>query len=182
MQQEKTMKTSTRLALAFLTLAGIAGGVAYAGDPDDPEGAGGPPMMQGMDDPSPDGPGGPGGRHGMRFDRLDTDQSGDVTFEEFSAALKSRMGDADANHDGRMTVDEIAAAIEKMRAERMARRIVDRFDTNGDGVLTADEISSRQKKMFALLDRNDDGKIEKDEMPRRHFGRWGNRWGHGDRW
>jgi hypothetical protein len=180
MQQEKTMKTSTRLALAFLTLAGIAGGVAYAAGPDDPEGTGGPSMMQGMDDSSPDGPdgpGGPGGRHGMRFDRLDTDQSGDVTFEEFSAALKSRIGDADANHDGKMTVDEIASEIEKMRAERMARRIIDRFDTNGDGVLTADEISSRQKKMFALLDRNDDGRIEKDEMPRHGF-----RHRHGDRW
>jgi len=60
-----------------------------------------------------------------------------------------------------------------MRAERMARRLIERFDTNGDGVLTAAEVESRQKKMFALLDRNDDGKIEKDEMPRRKFGRWG---------
>ena len=31
----------------------------------------------------------------MRFDRLDADQSGDITFEEFSAAMKSRIGDAD---------------------------------------------------------------------------------------
>jgi hypothetical protein len=159
MQQEKTMKTSTRLALAFLTLAGIAGGVAYAADD------------------GPDGLGQLDGRHGMRFGRLDSDQSGDITFEEFSAALKSRIGDADANHDGKMTVDEIASEIEKMRAERMARRIIDRFDANGDGMLTADEIDSRQKKMFALLDRNDDGKIEKDEMPRHGF-----RHRHGDRW
>ena len=81
--------------------------------------------------------------------------------------MKSRIGDADKDHDGKMTVAEIAAEIERMRAERMARRIVERFDTDGDGMLTAAEIESRQKKMFALLDRNDDGKIVKDEMPRR---------------
>ena len=93
--------------------------------------------------------------------------SGDVTFEEFSAAMAKRFPSADANSDGKMTVAEIADAIERMRAERMAQRIVKRFDTNGDGELTKDEIESRQKKMFALLDRNDDGKIEKSEMPRR---------------
>lgn len=150
------MKTSMKFALAFLGLASIAGGVAYG-----------------------EGRHGPGGKGAMmRFDRLDADQSGDVTFDEFSAMLKSRIGDADADKDGKMTVEEIAAAIEKMRAERMARRIVERFDTDGDGMLTAAEVESRQKKMFALMDRNDDGKIVKDEMPdgkwRRHggFGRW----------
>jgi Ca2+-binding EF-hand superfamily protein len=147
------MKTSTKLALAFLTLAGFAGSTAYAAD----------------DRPGHDGP-----RASMRFDRLDQDQSGDVTFEEFSAVLKSRIGGADANGDGKMTVQEIAVEIEKMRAERMARRIIDRFDTDGDGMLTAAEVESRQRKMFALMDRNDDGKIVKDEMPRRKFR-------HGDR-
>ena len=162
------MKTSTKkipvkLALAFLTLAGIAGGTAYAAGPGDSDGAGGP-----------DGP-----RRMMRFDRMDKDSSGDVTFEEFSAALKSRFGDADANKDGKVTVEELAAEIERMRAERMAKRMIDRFDANGDGVLSADEVDSRQKKMFALLDKNDDGKIEKDEMPqRRHFRKHSD----GDRW
>jgi Ca2+-binding EF-hand superfamily protein len=152
------MKTSTRIALAFLALAGLSGSAAYAAD---------------------DQPGRDDRRSGMtRFDRLDADQSGDITFEEFSAALKSRIGDADKDHDGKMTVAEIATEIERMRAERMARRIIERFDTDGDGMLTAAEIESRQKKMFALLDRNDDGKVEKDEMPRGKFrhgnlrGRW----------
>src|SRR5215207_6724464 len=95
MQQEKTMKTSTRLARAFLTLAGIAGTAAYAAD---------------------NGPDRHGPRAGMmRFDRLDADQSGDITFEEFSAALQSRIGNADKDHDGKMTVGEIASEIERMR-------------------------------------------------------------------
>ena len=159
------MKTSTKLSLAFLTFAGLVSGAAYAAGPDG-DGSG--------------GAGGAGGRGAMmRFDRLDTDNSGDVTFEEFSAMLKSRVGEADANKDGKITVDELAAEIEKIRAERMAQRLIDRFDTDGDGVLTAAEVDSRQKKMFALLDKNDDGKIEKDEMPQK---KGGGRWGHGGGW
>ena len=144
--------------LAFLTLAGVAGTRRMPPTTSPAVTVRGPAMM--------------------RFDRLDADQSGDVTFEEFSAALKSRIGDADKDHDGKMTVAEIAPEIERMRAERMARRIVERFDIDGDGMLTAAEIESRQKKMFALLDRNDDGKVVKDEMPRRKF-RHGD---HGGRW
>jgi Ca2+-binding EF-hand superfamily protein len=101
----------------------------------------------------------------MRFDRMDKDSNGDITLDEFGAAMANRMTEADADHDGKVTVAELAAEIEKMRTERMARRIIDRFDTDGDGVLTKAEVESRQKKMFALLDRNDDGKIEKSERP-----------------
>ena len=147
------MMISTRLALAFLTLAGLAGGTALAAGP-------------GGDDFGGPG-GGPGPR--LRFDRLDKDQSGDITFEEFSAAMKSRLGDADKDHDGKMSVAEIAQQIEKMRTERMAKRLVERFDSDGDGMLTSAEIDSRQRKIFALLDRNDDGKVVKQEMPRRKF-------------
>jgi Ca2+-binding EF-hand superfamily protein len=137
------MKTSMKLAMTFLALAATAAGTAYAADRS--------------------------GRHGggFRFERADADSSGDVTFEEFAAAMKNRVGAADADKDGKMTVAEIASEIERMRAERMARRIVERFDTDGDGALTAAEIESRQRKMFALMDRNDDGKIAPDEMPKR---------------
>jgi Ca2+-binding EF-hand superfamily protein len=122
------------------------------------------------------------GMHGnMRLHKADADKSGDITFDEFSAAMKGRMEAADANHDGKVTVEELAACLEKARFERMAKRLIARFDTNGDGQLTEDEVQGRQKKLFALLDRNDDGKIEKDEMPRghgrhggwRHHGGWG---------
>ena len=146
------MKTkSMKLALAFLALAGASGSALAADKPQR----------------------GDGQRHGgmMRFERADTDSSGDVTFEEFAAAMNKRIGTADADKDGKMTVAEIASEIERMRAERMARRIVERFDADGDGALTVAEIEGRQKKMFALLDRNDDGKIAADEMPRGKRGR-----------
>lgn len=150
------MKTSTKIASAFLGMAALAGTSAFAADRD---------MRS---------------DHGktMRFEKADADSSGDVSFEEFAAAMSSRFANADADSDGKMTVSEIASEIERMRAERMARRIVDRFDTNDDGVLTSAEIESRQKKRFALLDRNDDGKVTADEMRRGDFNRHHRR--HGD--
>jgi Ca2+-binding EF-hand superfamily protein len=146
-------KSSMKLALAFMALAGASGGAAFAQDGGDGQ------------------PFGPRRGGGMRFERADADKSGDVSFEEFAAAMKTRMTTADADKDGKMTVAEIADEIERQRAERMARRIVERFDTDGDGALTLAEIESRQKKMFALLDRNDDGKVVREEMPRRGMGR-----------
>ena len=145
------MKKSTRIALTFLALAGAAGSVSAAVAQDGRRGG------------------------GMRFEQTDADSSGDITFEEFAAAMENRVGKADKDGDGKMTVAEIASEIERMRAERMARRMVERFDTDGDGALTTAEIESRQKKMFALMDRNDDGKIVKEEMPRRWHGRRGER-------
>jgi Ca2+-binding EF-hand superfamily protein len=82
--------------------------------------------------------------------------------------MKGRIDTADANHDGKVTVEELAAQLEKARYERKAKRMISRFDTNGDGELTEDEVQGRQKKLFALLDRNDDGKIEKSEMRGHH--------------
>ena len=145
------MKKTTTIALAFVALAGLAGGTAIAKDGygkfrDHREHA------------------------GKRFERADTDSSGDLSFEEFSAAFQDRIGGTDANKDGVMTVEEIANEIMRRRAERMAKRIVERFDTDGDGQLTTAEIESQQRKLFALLDRNDDGKVEMDEARRHHFG------------
>ena len=145
------MRKSTKTAFAFLAIAGAAGSVAHAADNRSPRG---------------DGP-----RQGMRFERQDADSSGDITFEEFAAAINQRIGTADADKDGKMTVAEIASEIERMRAERMARQLVERFDNDGDGAITLAEIESRQKKRFALLDRNDDGKLVKEEMPRGRVGR-----------
>ncbi|MBZ9744773.1 hypothetical protein LB516_05890 [Mesorhizobium sp. CO1-1-7] len=48
----------------------------------------------------------------------------------------------------------------------MARRIIARYDSKDDGTLTSDDITGREKKLFAMLDKNNDGKIEKGELPK----------------
>ncbi|HHZ07259.1 MAG TPA: acid-shock protein [Rhizobiales bacterium] len=140
------MKKTTTVAAAFLALAGFAAAAQAA-----------------EENRRGDGP-----RSVARFEAADADANGEITFEEFAEAINRRLVDADG--DGKMTVGEIADAIARMRAERMAQRMIERFDTDGDGALTKAEVESRQRKMFALLDRNDDGKIVRDEMPRRHDG------------
>lgn len=136
------MKKTLTMAIAFLSLAGTAASVSASQQND----------RQGTAKQS-------------RFERADIDKSGDVTFEEFAAAMNKRFDKADANGDGKVTVGEIAEQIKRQRAERIAKRLVKRFDANRDGVLTKAEIESRQKKLFALFDLNDDGKLVKDELP-----------------
>lgn len=88
--------------------------------------------------------------------------------------MNNRIDSADADHDGKITVAELASGDREdaRRADGQAHDGALRR-TNGDGALTKDEVAGRQKKMFAFLDRNDDGKIEKSEMP--HRGGWRDR-------
>lgn len=146
------MKTSTTLALAFIAL-GVAG-TAYA------------------EQNSGDGMRGPGK---MRLQKAMKDAGGSLTFDQFSAAMDTRLKKIIADNGGKVTVEQLAAALEKARFEEMAKRIMSRYATNSDGTLTTDAIQSREKKMFALMDRNDDGKIAQDELPRHGAGRHGGR-------
>ncbi|WP_292664569.1 hypothetical protein [Mesorhizobium sp.] len=81
-------------------------------------------------------------------------------------AMNARLKKMVPDNGGKLTVAQLADALEKARFEQMARRIIARYDTKGDGTLTADDIASRQKKVFAMLDRDNDGKIEKNELPK----------------
>ncbi|TGQ46790.1 hypothetical protein [Mesorhizobium sp. M00.F.Ca.ET.216.01.1.1] len=145
------MRKSTKLALAFVALAGAVGSAAYA----DEHSGGGP--RQGMM---------------MRLDKALNDNDGTITFDQFSDTMNARLKKMVADNGGKLTVAQLADALEKARFEQMAKRIIDRYDTRGDGTLTTDDITSRQKKVFAMLDKNNDGKIEKKELPKRGgFGR-----------
>ena len=141
----KRFSNKSMMALGFLALATVVGGAAVA------KNRHGGDMDRGMM---------------MNMDTMDADKNGDISFEEFSKAAGDRFILADANKDGKVTVEEMAAAIEKMRAEKMAKRMIDKFDANADGALTQEEITTGQKKIFALMDKNNDGKVVKDEMPR----------------
>ena len=106
------------------------------------------------------------------LEMLDADKNGDVTMEEFTKVTDEHFASADSDKDGKLTVAEVAAEIEKMRSERMAKRFIARLDANDDGVLTQEELANARKKMFAMLDRNDDGKIVESERPGGRHG-WG---------
>jgi Ca2+-binding EF-hand superfamily protein len=146
MQQENIVRKTTKLAFAFIALAGAIGTAAYA------------------DESSREGP---GEGMTMRLDKVMKDSNGTITFDQFSDAMDSRLKKMVADNGGKLTVEQLAAALEKARFEQMAKRIIARYDTKGDGTLTTDDITGREKKVFAMLDRNNDGKIEKSELPGR---------------
>ena len=150
------MRTTTKLALAFVALAGAVGTTAYA------ENNASEKLREGTM---------------MRLSKAIRDSNGTITFDQFSGAMNARLKKLVADNGGKLTVAQLADALEKARFEQMAKRIIARYDTRDDGTLTSDDITSRQKKVFAMLDRNNDGKIEKSELPKGgRFGRhhqWG---------
>jgi len=131
-------------------------------------------------------------RHGDRermgqkmFQAADTNADQAVSQEELLAALGGRFATADADKDGKLSKAEIVAAIEaapeigkgRHFSGRFADRMVFRLDLDGDGFVALTEIENRSRKMFALADWNDDGKVEIVEIRRMHpgMGRHGGR-------
>jgi Ca2+-binding EF-hand superfamily protein len=139
------MRKTTGLALAFVALAGAVGTTAYA------ENNASARMREGMM---------------MRLDKAMKDSNGTISFDQFSDVMNARLKKLVADNGGKLTVAQLADALEKARFEEMAKRIVARYDTKGDGTLTTEDITGREKKVFAMLDRNNDGKIERNELPK----------------
>lgn len=125
----------TVLACAFVAFAGAVGATASQAAPDD-----------------------------RIFERLDADKSGDVSFEEFLAAITGRLENADKDGDGKLTVAEISATIKGPKANQQAEALVARFDPDKDGTITLADVEARRKQRFAELDADADGKLVKEEM------------------
>jgi len=91
--------------------------------------------------------------------KLDADGNGTVERAEIPEFLQG----ADANSDGKLTVDELKAHHEKMRAEHFARE-----DKNHDGFLTQDEVDERHWARMSVADANKDGKLTQAELDQAH--------------
>lgn len=161
----KTIKL-TIFAVALSSVAAVA--VAQNSTTPVPE-AGNPEAMQTKQDQP---------RGVNRLERLDANKDGSVDQQEFTAAANIKQ--ADTNADGTLSTDELVAMVQKRQAERQAERLTRRLDIDGDGQVTLVEIEKNKTERFALMDRNDDGKLEANELRGRHggdgkFGRQGGR-------
>lgn len=113
------MKSSTPLALALACALGAAAVTAIA-------------QQMPSDPPMPAAPGTPAMQH---------------DHHDFEAMRAKRFAEMDANHDGKVSKDEMLAFMAKKDAERAQRRaqMVDamfkRLDANGDGSLSQDEMA-----------------------------------------
>ena len=110
--------------------------------------------------------------------RADTDDSGDISPEEFGRRGIGRIVGADADGDGILSMEEITTEMEERRQERREARLLRRYDIDGDGEVTVDEIQGHQQKRFALMDRDDDGVLSAEELRRDRRGMRGHRGGH----
>ena len=111
--------------------------------------------------------------------RLDTNNDGAIQLEEMTRV--NRHAAADTDGDGILSQEEIEAMVLKRMVERQARQLTRRLDVDGDGVVTLAEIENQDAKRFALMDRNDDGKLERSElrqMKSLRKGRHGNKFRH----
>lgn len=106
-----------------------------------------------------------GGGRGAHWGGLDADGDKVVTPAEIEAAAAARFAAIDANRDGQVTVEEIQAQRERLRAERQAKQLA-RLDRNGDGRVTQDEFVAARTERMKRLDRNGDGVL--DAADRRH--------------
>jgi Ca2+-binding EF-hand superfamily protein len=126
------------------------------------------------------------GDHGFKgrgpdglFARWDKDGDGKVALGDLPEKMKSRLAEADKNHDGVLTRDELAQAHQAKRAERFAQA-----DKNHDGALSADEMPAERWQHIQAADANQDGKVTAAELdaamaagkikpPPRHHGNHG---------
>jgi len=123
----------------------------------------------------PDGEHHRGGRRGPPdpaelVKRFDKNADGKLQVSELPERMQEFMGKADTNTDGVITVEELKAGQEKMRAEHLAK-----VDTDHDGKVSPEERKAAFEKFaqerFAKMDKNNDGALSKDEVGDKHWER-----------
>ncbi len=118
-----------------------------------------------------DGPG-RGHRGGMGgeafralFTEADANADGSVTAEELAALRTAKVSAADSNGDGNLTLDEF----QTVWLGLMNPQMVDAFqkvDADGDATVTAAELDEMVAGAMARMDRNGDGAISADDRGR----------------
>jgi hypothetical protein len=109
----------------------------------------------------------------------DANGDGAVSAQEFEDAAKARFQRMDANHDGVIDADELAAIQKRMEARRADRPNAGKgpesggggawaaMDADHDGKVTQAEAMAASKARFAKLDIDGDGALSAAEQPAR---------------
>ena len=136
------------------------------------------------------GMGGPGeGRGAMlaeKFDAIDTDKDGKLSYAELEAHRKAEFDAADTNKDGALSADELSARALARFQEKLADRtqaMLDNMDNDGNGSLSEDEMGEGPgMRNFARIDADNDGFVTKEEIQAgmQHHKKRGHGWGMDD--
>jgi hypothetical protein len=147
--------------------------------------------------PGHDGAGHPGGpmlmMHHGGMAEMDKNGDGALTRDEFLSHPAAMFDKLDANHDGRVTKEEMAAMHEQMIRvckkqgpgdaapkdipcppmgpggpgghHMMMMQHMDSLDINHDGRISFEELQEPLRKHFTQMDKNNNGFIDTDELP-----------------
>lgn len=155
------MTRSTLFAALIVAMAGTVGAQPPGGPPNGPP-QGGPPQGG----PPQGGPprGGPPGFHLMPA--LDTNRDGKLSSEEIANAVSS-LAKLDKNKDGKLSAEEIGWPPAGFGRGGPGGFGGDRPQGRPDGRPPRELPSFFPAKHLRALDRNKDGKVERQEIPRR---------------
>ena len=102
-------------------------------------------------------------KRGMRMmETYDTNGDGALTLDEITTERGKTFKQFDADGNGVLTLDEYQGRW----MDAMRERMVDRFqkhDDDGDGRISVDDFNKRFKRMMAWMDRNGDGKLDRED-------------------
>ncbi|MBW8754965.1 MAG: signal transduction protein [Sphingomonadales bacterium] len=82
-----------------------------------------------------------------------------MSLADFQAASRTRMMQADADHDGRLSATELSAAAAMRSGGGGGGRMFKMLDGNGDGFLDTSELDAMSARRFGRMDADGDGKV-----------------------
>lgn len=91
----------------------------------------------------------------------DLDKNSVVSCDEWKQYAATSLREADGNGDGALSPDEFAVMAKSDRLFSVADAKY--FDGNSDGRITVEELTGKQNRAFALLDKNGDCQIDRNE-------------------
>lgn len=108
------------------------------------------------------------GRGGMmpdQFDTIDANKDGKVTQDELAAFRTAEFAAADTNADGALSAEELSARMLQKMLARQGARMIENMDADGNGTLSVDEMGDGPMAgNFARIDTDNDGAISKAEV------------------
>jgi Ca2+-binding EF-hand superfamily protein len=93
----------------------------------------------------------------------DENSDGIVMRQELEAGLRRQYATADLNHDGKLDVKEMQAENDR-RFRAFGTEASPLIDWNQDGFIDFDEFASTARSVFEDMDKNHDGKLDKNEL------------------
>jgi EF hand domain-containing protein len=93
----------------------------------------------------------------------DENSDGTVTRDELEAGLRRQFAACDLNHDGRIDIREMQAENDR-RFKAFGTAASPLIDWNQNGQIDFDEFATTARSVYAELDVDHDGKLDKNEL------------------